>query len=145
MLEQYLNQDIEHPIYLFHGSPKFLREIHPSQSYDSTGNNQNIAIRASVNPNTNLAVIPSYYLTCKFKITPSISTGPLKVNLLNGLGNGFSMDASKMNKWFGAIAVFEKSSVAEGGNINPNLIVLYKQEASTNKIYLIDVRRDTFA
>ena len=100
------------------------------------GNNQNIAIRASVNPNTNLAVIPSYYLTCKFK---SISTGPLKVNLLNGLGNGFSMDASKMNKWFGAIAVFEKSSVAEGGNINPNLIVLYKQEASTNKIYLIDV------
>ena len=42
-LQKYLNQDIENPIYLFHGSPKLLLELHPSQSYDADGNEQNIA------------------------------------------------------------------------------------------------------
>ena len=42
-LQKYLNQDIDNPIYLFHGSPKVLSELHPSQSYDADGNKQNIA------------------------------------------------------------------------------------------------------
>lgn len=42
-LQKYLNQNIDNPIYLFHGSPKMLSELHPSQSYDADGNKQNIA------------------------------------------------------------------------------------------------------
>lgn len=41
--QKYLNQDIDNPVYLFHGSPKILSEIHPNQSYDLNGNEQNIA------------------------------------------------------------------------------------------------------
>lgn len=104
-----------------------------------SNNNQNIAIRIPVDSENGLPIMPSYYLTCKFKITPSVSTGILNVNLLKGLGNGFTMDASKHNKWFGVVAAFEKNSVVGGGSINPDLIVLYRQEAGNNKIYLIDV------
>ncbi|MBE6139048.1 MAG: hypothetical protein E7174_00885 [Firmicutes bacterium] len=43
MLKKYLNQDIDNPTYLFHGSPKMLSVLKPNQSYDTTGNQQNIA------------------------------------------------------------------------------------------------------
>lgn len=42
-IQKYLNQNIDSPIYLFHGSPKLLSELHPSQSHDVNGNEQNIA------------------------------------------------------------------------------------------------------
>ena len=42
-IQKYLNQNIDSPTYLFHGSPKLLSELHPSQSYDADGNEQNIA------------------------------------------------------------------------------------------------------
>lgn len=43
MLKKYLDQDIDNPTYLFHGSPKMLSVLKPNQSYDITGNQQNIA------------------------------------------------------------------------------------------------------
>lgn len=43
MLEEYLNQDINNPKYLFHGSPKKLEVIEPHVSHDSNGNLQNIS------------------------------------------------------------------------------------------------------
>lgn len=43
MLKKYLNQDIDNPTYLFHGSPKKLSILKPNQSYDTNGNQQNIA------------------------------------------------------------------------------------------------------
>lgn len=43
MIKKYLNQNIDNPTYLFHGSPKLLSIIKPNQSYDVTGNQQNIA------------------------------------------------------------------------------------------------------
>lgn len=43
MLEEYLNQDINNPKYLFHGSPKKLEVIEPRVSHDSNGNLQNIS------------------------------------------------------------------------------------------------------
>ena len=43
MIEEYLNQDINNPKYLFHGSSYLLNEITPRQSYDSSGNKNNIA------------------------------------------------------------------------------------------------------
>lgn len=41
MLEKYLNQDIDNPIYLFHGSPYKLSVITPKQSHDDRGNGIN--------------------------------------------------------------------------------------------------------
>jgi len=41
--QKYINQDINNPMYLFHGSPKRLSEVHPNQSYDADGNIHNIA------------------------------------------------------------------------------------------------------
>lgn len=43
MNKKYLNQDIDNPTYLFHGSPKSLSILKPNQSYDAIGNQQNIA------------------------------------------------------------------------------------------------------
>lgn len=43
MLEEYLKQDIDNPIYLFHGSPKQITKLIPHQSNDSNGNKDNIA------------------------------------------------------------------------------------------------------
>lgn len=43
LLDDYLNQDIDNPKYLFHGSPKRLRVIKPNLSHDSDNNKDNIA------------------------------------------------------------------------------------------------------
>lgn len=43
MLEEYLNQDINNPKYLFHGSPRKLEVIEPHVSHDSRGNVRNIS------------------------------------------------------------------------------------------------------
>lgn len=42
-LDRYLNQDIDYPKYLFHGSPKRLSKLVPILSRDSDGNIDNIA------------------------------------------------------------------------------------------------------
>lgn len=43
MLKEYLEQDINNPKYLFHGSPKLLSVLQPNLSYDLNDNEQNIA------------------------------------------------------------------------------------------------------
>lgn len=43
MLEKYLNQDIDNPKYLFHGSPKKLEVLVPQESHDSNNNSNNLA------------------------------------------------------------------------------------------------------
>ena len=43
MLEEYLNQDINNPKYLFHGSPKKLDVLVSQESHDSKGNFNNLA------------------------------------------------------------------------------------------------------
>ncbi len=42
-ISKYLNQDINNPKYLFHGSPKILETIKPHKSHDSNNNLDNIA------------------------------------------------------------------------------------------------------
>lgn len=42
-IEEYINQDIDNPTYLFHGSPKKLDVLKPQQSHDSSNNRDNIA------------------------------------------------------------------------------------------------------
>lgn len=41
--KKYLEQDIDNPIYLFHGSPKKLSVLKPTQSHDVNNNKQNVA------------------------------------------------------------------------------------------------------
>lgn len=43
MLEKYLNQDIDNPDYLFHGSPLNLFELEPNLSHDTNQNIDNIS------------------------------------------------------------------------------------------------------
>lgn len=43
MIEEYLNQDINNPKYLFHGSPKKLSILEPKLTNDSNHNKNNIA------------------------------------------------------------------------------------------------------
>ena len=42
-ISKYLNQDINNPKYLFHGSPKLLESIKPHKSHDSNNNLDNIS------------------------------------------------------------------------------------------------------
>lgn len=42
-IQEYINQDIHNPKYLFHGSPCKLDKIIPRQSHDSNDNQDNIA------------------------------------------------------------------------------------------------------
>lgn len=67
MLEKYINQDIENPIYLFHGSPKRLDVLKPKKSHDSDGNIDNIA--------TAIFLFPSF-----LKATPYAFKDTIKEN-----------------------------------------------------------------
>lgn len=40
-MDNYFNNSLKHPTYLFHGSPKILNIIEQRQSYDSNGNIEN--------------------------------------------------------------------------------------------------------
>jgi len=40
-MKNYFNNDLKHPKYLFHGSPKLLNIIEQRQSHDSKGNKEN--------------------------------------------------------------------------------------------------------
>ena len=42
-LQDYLNQNIDNPIYLFHGSPLKVEKLEPKLSHDSENNKNNIA------------------------------------------------------------------------------------------------------
>ena len=50
-LDKYLNQDIDNPKYLFHGSPKKLKDLEPNYSHDSNNNPNNIANAVFLFPN----------------------------------------------------------------------------------------------
>lgn len=41
-IEMYMNQDIDNPIFLFHGSPLLLQKLIPKQSSDSSNDSTNI-------------------------------------------------------------------------------------------------------
>lgn len=78
MLEKYLNQDIDNPVYLFHGSPKRLDKLSPKLSNDSNGNDINIATAVFLFPSFLMATPyafkdtikeNSYELEWNFKIT----------------------------------------------------------------------------
>ncbi|MDD4157326.1 MAG: hypothetical protein PHY08_12205 [Candidatus Cloacimonetes bacterium] len=80
MLEKYMNQDLNHPRYLFHGSPKFLENIEAKKSHDSNGNEHNIDIAVFVTPSFLLAT--AYAFKDKIK----------EVSLNSGLEYSFSIN-----------------------------------------------------
>ena len=87
MLEKYLNQDINNPIYLFHGSPKKLLKINPQQSHDSNNNLNNIATAIFLFPSFLKATPYAFKDTIKEKsfnlkynfIIPNDNTFPLMI------------------------------------------------------------------
>ena len=70
MIDKYLNQDIDNPTYLFHGSPKLLDKLVPIMSNDSDNNKNNIA-RA-------IFLFPSF-----LKATPYAFKDTIKSNSMN--------------------------------------------------------------
>lgn len=112
--------------------------------------NQAFAIRMP-NGSNGLLSIPTYYITCKFRVDTTTSEDDIKLGLLENpqndnndnktvIGDGITLNRAKAKgKWFGLVAAFNKPSTFNEPNINTNLIVLYKQEAGTNQMYLIDV------
>jgi len=66
-IEVYLNQDIDNPKYLFHGSPYKLDWLEPKTSQDSKGNENNIA--------TAILLFPSF-----LKSTPYAFMGTIIAN-----------------------------------------------------------------
>lgn len=69
-MDKYLNQDINNPIYLFHGSPKKLSVIDQKQSHDSNGNVNNI--------DNAIFLVPSF-----IKATPYAFKDTIKNNSLD--------------------------------------------------------------
>ena len=66
MLEKYLNQDIDNPIYLFHGSPKKIDVLKPMLSHDSDGNENNVA--------TAIFLFPSFLKATPYAFKDTIKT-----------------------------------------------------------------------
>ncbi|MCI8545007.1 MAG: hypothetical protein HFH09_02115 [Bacilli bacterium] len=107
-LDEYLNQDIDNPKYLFHGSPYKLDRLIPQTSHDSKGNKENVA--------TAIFLFPSF-----LKSTPYAFMGTIIANS-EGLpwdfeipnSNSFPlMTMSNVNideNMVGYIYVFEKSN-----------------------------------
>lgn len=80
MLEKYMNQDLNQPRYLFHGSPKFLENIETKKSQDSNGNEHNIDMAVFVTPSFLLAT--AYAFKDKIK----------EVSLNSGLEYSFAIN-----------------------------------------------------
>lgn len=73
-IDEYLNQDIDNPKYLFHGSCKWLSKLIPQLSHDSNGDIDNIA--------TAVFLFPSF-----LKCTPYAFKDTIKLN-----SSGWSFD-----------------------------------------------------
>lgn len=70
MLDKYLSQDIDNPIYLFHGSPKLLTKLVPKMSHDSDNNRNNMGCA--------IFMFPSF-----LKATPYAFKDTIKENSIN--------------------------------------------------------------
>ena len=64
MIEEYLNQDINNPKYLFHGSPKKLSILEPKLTNDSNHNKNNIA--------TAIFLFPSFLKSTPYALKDTI-------------------------------------------------------------------------
>ena len=64
MIEEYLNQDINNPKYLFHGSPKKLSILEPKLTNDSNHNKNNIA--------TDIFLFPSFLKSTPYAFKDTI-------------------------------------------------------------------------
>lgn len=92
MLEKYMNNDLNNPIYLFHGSPLLLSELEKRQSHDSNGTKENEDLAVFL---TSSFIIASAYafkdkiqeisdeLDYDFEIGRDADSGTLIINMNN--------------------------------------------------------------
>jgi hypothetical protein len=80
MIEKYINQDIDSPKYLFHGSPKLLNNIEIRKSHDSKGAKHNIDVA--------VFTTPSFLLASAYAFKEQIK----EASLNNGLDYDFSIN-----------------------------------------------------
>ena len=97
-MEEYLNQDIDNPKYLFHGSPKKLDFIERRMSHDSSNNSNNIS--------NAIFLFPSF-----LKATPYAFKDTIKAN-------------SSDLKWNFIIPNFNDSILMEMENVNIDLDIV---------------------
>lgn len=71
-IKQYLNQDIDNPKYLFHGSPHKLDKLVPKKAYDSEENEDNIA--------TAIFLFPSFLKSTPFAFKDTIKENSMDLN-----------------------------------------------------------------
>lgn len=106
MLDKYLNQDIDNPIYLFHGSPKLLIKLVPKMSHDSDNNKNNIGCA--------IFMFPSFLKATPyaFKDTIKENSKDLKYNFTIPNNNDYPlMEMKNVNideNIYGYIYVFNK-------------------------------------
>lgn len=106
MLNKYINQDIDNPKYLFHGSPKLLDKLVPIMSHDSDNTKENIACAVFLFPSF-LKATPY-----AFKDTIKANSKNLKYDFMIPNGNEYPLMKMKNviidENMYGYIYVFKK-------------------------------------
>ena len=106
-LDKYLNQNIDNPKYLFHGSPKRLFKLVPKLSHDSDGNVDNIAEA--------VFLFPSFLKSTPYAFKDTIKSNSMDLNWDFNIPNGDEFPLMKMSNVnidediIGYIYVFENS------------------------------------
>ena len=107
-LDKYLNQNIDNPKYLFHGSPKRLFKLVPRLSYDSDCNIDNIAEA--------VFLFPSFLKSTPYAFKDTIKNNSMELDWDFNIPNGDEFPLMRMSNVnideniIGYIYVFENSS-----------------------------------
>ena len=106
-LDKYLEQDIDNPKYLFHGSPKRLYKLVPMLSHDSDGNINNIADA--------IFLFPSFLKSTPYSFKDTIKKNSKELKWSFDIPNGNDFPLMKMSNVnidediIGYIYVFENN------------------------------------
>lgn len=139
MKKEYIENDLENPKYLFHGSPKLLETIEQRQSHDSNGNKDNEDFAVFL---TSSFIIASAYA---FKDKIKEESYDLNWNFDFGINNSgeiyIDMDNVRINDdLIGYIYVFPFNDSYEHNNKS----IQYKCYENITPIDVIEVRLKEF-
>ena len=139
MLEKYLNQDINNPEYLFHGSPKKMDILVPHESHDSRGNSNNLA--------TAVFLFPSFLKATPYAFKDSIKVLSVGKKWNFEIPNDDSYPLMKMSNvqlddnLIGYVYVFKKDEAM----IKDSESYQYKCFTEIKPIDVVEVRYRDFA
>ena len=134
MIEEYLNQDINNPKYLFHGSPKKLSILEPKLTNDSNHNKNNIV--------TAIFLFPSFLKSTPYAFKDTIKklSSELDWNFEISNNNTYPLmimeNVNVFDDIIGYIYVFKK----DNSMIKDNNTYQYKCYHQLVPIYIIKVK-----